>query len=220
MNIDISLARKVLEIVDAGLDQGVGVPEPGFMCVEAAVCYALGEPHGDNPSCVDQTIRSLKIQLNDSCWSSKDTRAKGLRKLAILQLGTKDNFNAIEFSERLVPLANEMAERAKKVMDANPHIPGVRRDAIAAATLASDVANAAAFIGIRYASRDIAVAAAIRSAARCANAAATAVIFAGYGYLGISKEADTELFYFSEKVSDILIDMKVPGVEFLSLLDE
>jgi hypothetical protein len=36
------IATKVLETVDAGLVSGVGEPKPGLMCVEAAVCYALG----------------------------------------------------------------------------------------------------------------------------------------------------------------------------------
>ena len=45
-------ARKVLKTVDAGLCSGKGVPEPGKMCIEAAVCYAFGLPHGDEPPCV------------------------------------------------------------------------------------------------------------------------------------------------------------------------
>ncbi len=52
---------KLLGIVDAGLTNGLGVQEPGQMCVEAAVCYALGLPHGDDPKCVDPSLRSLKI---------------------------------------------------------------------------------------------------------------------------------------------------------------
>ena len=79
-------ARKVLEVVDAGLVSGVGNPIPGQMCVEAAVCYALGLPHGDDPKCVSPALRSLKIRLNDSGWSSDEARAKGLRRLAVAQL--------------------------------------------------------------------------------------------------------------------------------------
>ena len=45
------LVRKLLATVDAGLVKGVGIPEPGKMCVEAAISYALGEPHSDGPSC-------------------------------------------------------------------------------------------------------------------------------------------------------------------------
>jgi len=38
------VAQKVLSAVDAGLVKGQGIQEPGKMCVEAAVCYALGLP--------------------------------------------------------------------------------------------------------------------------------------------------------------------------------
>jgi hypothetical protein len=47
------------------------------MCVEAAVCYALGLPHSDNPPCVGYAVRQYKIRLNDSNWSSNEARAKG-----------------------------------------------------------------------------------------------------------------------------------------------
>src|SRR5574343_868290 len=76
------IAAKVLRVVDAGLSHGVGEPIPGQMCVEAAVCYALGLPHGDNPQCVSNLLRSLKIRLNDTSWASNAERAKGLRRLA------------------------------------------------------------------------------------------------------------------------------------------
>ena len=92
MNTSIILnkkvARRVLEVVDAGLVDGLGTPEPGKMCVEAAVNYALGLPHGDNPSCVGKLVRDFKVSLNDSYWSSDKARTKGMRKLAIAQLGS------------------------------------------------------------------------------------------------------------------------------------
>lgn len=91
MDITKELAEKVLQVVDQGLIAGLGQPVPGQMCVEAAVCYAMGLPHSDKPTCVDQYLSHLKIQLNDSrIWTSNKARAKGLRRLAIVQLGTKD----------------------------------------------------------------------------------------------------------------------------------
>lgn len=91
MEITEELAGKVLQVVDQGLVAGLGRPIPGQMCVEAAVCYAMGERHNDKPTCVDQYLSHLKIQLNDSrIWTSHKARAKGLRRLAIVQLGTKD----------------------------------------------------------------------------------------------------------------------------------
>ena len=76
------IAAKVLHIVDQGLSKGLGEQAPGQMCVEAAVCYALGLPHGDDPGCVSPALRRLKIGLNDANWSSPQARAKGLRRLA------------------------------------------------------------------------------------------------------------------------------------------
>src|SRR5665213_3634004 len=82
------IAAKVLATVDAGLCSGVGNPVPGQMCVEAAVCYALGQEHGDEPVCVSPALRQFKIGLNDAAWSSNEARAKGMRRLALIQLGT------------------------------------------------------------------------------------------------------------------------------------
>src|SRR5689334_8095566 len=102
MEITRDVAVRVLEVVDAGLSSGVGKPVPGQMCVEAAVCYALGLPHGDDPQCVSPALRSLKIRLNDSDWSSNAARAKGLRRLALAQLGSKGVLDEKEFARRVV----------------------------------------------------------------------------------------------------------------------
>lgn len=94
-------AAKVLEIVDAGLVSGIGSPEPGQLCVEAAVCLALGLPHGDEPPCVAPTVRAYKIALNDAAWSSSETRAKGMRRLALAQLGSVGALDEVAFVQRL-----------------------------------------------------------------------------------------------------------------------
>jgi len=112
--VTLEQARRVLEVVDAGLSNGLGEPTPGKMCVEAAVCYALGQPHGDEPSCVHPVVRRLKIALNDKNWSNNVERAKGMRELAIAQLGTADeSFDvqvfvktlASETIKQIVPIA-------------------------------------------------------------------------------------------------------------------
>lgn len=41
--INKELVEKIHKILDYGLHRGVGKPEPGEMCVEAAICYALGD---------------------------------------------------------------------------------------------------------------------------------------------------------------------------------
>lgn len=98
-------ARRVLAVVDVGLVRGLGHPEPGQMCVEAAVCYALGLPHSDDPQCVSETLRTVKIMLNDALWSSNQTRSKGLRRLALAQLGSKDHLDESAFNEYCERLA-------------------------------------------------------------------------------------------------------------------
>src|SRR5271166_1406721 len=106
------IARKVLDTVDAGLVGGVGNPVPGQMCVEAAVCYALGLPHGDNPKCVAPALRALKIRLNDSNWSSPASRAAGMRRLAVAQLGSYGVLNEKEFVSRVAYTAAKAAYAA------------------------------------------------------------------------------------------------------------
>ena len=117
MSITVEQARKVLSVIDAGLCHGKGVPTPGQMCVEAAVCYGLGLPFDDDPECVEPAIRSFKISLNDRGWSSNKARAKGLRRIGIAQLGSKGAVDGKEFAARLaekvirviVPTAMEAA---------------------------------------------------------------------------------------------------------------
>lgn len=67
MKLQRKHARRVLEVVDAGLVSGLGIAEPGRMCVEAAICYALKLPHGDQPECVADCIRRYKIRINVIC---------------------------------------------------------------------------------------------------------------------------------------------------------
>src|ERR1700686_1471729 len=125
LNIDVELARKVLTVVDAGLCKGMGTPEPGKMCVEAAVNYALGAKHGDEPACVAPSLRRLKIRLNDSSWSSDQARAKGLRRLAIAQLGSAGALDERQFAVRCAQLAIQVsvpaAMRAAASVCKEPH---------------------------------------------------------------------------------------------------
>lgn len=87
-------------ILARGLSSGMGTSE-GSMCIEAAVCQVLGLPHGDDPQCVSVAVRSYKIALNDSPWSSPQARAKGLRDLGLAQLGSLGVVNDVEFSKRI-----------------------------------------------------------------------------------------------------------------------
>lgn len=120
--INAAIARKVLEVVDAGLTQGMGDAAPGQMCVEAAVCYAMGEPHSDQPKCVMPLIRNCKVALNDDeIWGYGDdanmARAKGLRRLAIAQLGSKGKITPDQWNKamRAYHMASPVYKRHLKI---------------------------------------------------------------------------------------------------------
>lgn len=113
MKLDSEIITKILNTVDSGLCRGVGYPEPGKMCVEAAVCFALGLPHSDNPGCVAVPVRALKIQLNDADWSSCSARAAGLRRLAIAQLGTSEDFDELFFAKWVFETAKRFVDGCK-----------------------------------------------------------------------------------------------------------
>ena len=104
MEITRAVVERLRDVVDAGLVHGQGKPVPGQMCVEAAVCYAFGLPHGDDPGCVSQPLRRLKIRLNDSRWSSNAGRAAGLRRLAVAQLGSAGVLDDRDFVRRVVDM--------------------------------------------------------------------------------------------------------------------
>jgi hypothetical protein len=205
--ITVDVARRVLSIVDAGLVKGVGDPRPGAMCVEAAVCFALGLPHGDDPQCVSRALRSLKIKLNDSNWSSDTARAKGLRRLAVAQLGSRDALDDREFAKRVAKLAIQMcvpvALRAAASIHKDPMHAQVLRDA--------------ANVCEREGTRDSALAA--REVAQDARRAAADAAYAAYADAAAAYARDKVLSDFAEGVVQILIEMKAPGCEWLPLTE-
>lgn len=208
LNSDV--VTRVLSVVDAGLVVGLGKPKPGEMCVEAAVCYALGLPHGDDPSCVHPAIRSLKITLNDSSWSSDTVRAAGMRRLAILQLGTKD-FDGIEFAKRVALMT------VKTILPTTLVACGLTNQ-VAICKNAQTLTEAAE---AAYAAEVAAYAA--RSAADAVDAAVEAAVEAARSvtYAAEAAEAaarDKVLRTFATNVENILIDMKVPATAFLSMI--
>jgi hypothetical protein len=246
MQITQEVAAKVLSIVDAGLVKGVGLPEPGKMCVEAAVCYALGLPHGDDPACVSRALRQLKIRLNDSRWSSNAARAKGLRRLAVAQLGSRDVLDDKEFARRVVDVVIRIyvpraLRRAVEVVTNPAHkqamedaavrceTEGTRDAALAgkkaAAAPAPDAdaaaADADADADAADAAADAADAAYAAYAAADAYAAAAAASAAAdaAAAAAAASAADKQLSDFAESVVQILIDMKAPGCQWLALTE-
>ncbi len=185
VQINKALARKVLGIIDQGLCSGLGKQEPGQMCIEAAVCYAMGLPHGDNPPCVAPSVRALKIQLNDSGWSSNKARAKGMRRLAIVQLGTVGEIDEVEFVKRVARLSIEKTVPRALRAAAKIHPDKKHKKALETAAVncennpdekAAKAANAAAYAA--YAAAKAAAKAAAYAAAKAAYAAAYAADYA------------------------------------------
>lgn len=121
--VDLALARRVLKIVDRGLSEGLGNGRRGDVCVEAAVCLALGLPHGDNPPCVGSGVRSAKIHLNDiAAWGSKKARAAGLREVAVAQLGSNE-IDQKKFAKRLgILVVNRVLSKLLRDVASNERI--------------------------------------------------------------------------------------------------
>ena len=216
VQITQEVVTKLLSVVDAGLVNGMGRPEPGHMCVEAAVCYSLGLPHGDDPQCVAPSLRALKIRLNDSRWSSNQARAKGLRRLAVIQLGSKGNLDAAEFRKRVAELATKtcvpIALRAAASINKDPKHKQAMLDA----------ANRCEIEGSQQSARDankVARAAAADAAADAAAYAAADAYAAAYAAADAAAARDKILSDFAEGVVQILIEMKVPGCEWLPLTE-
>lgn len=183
IELNEAVARKVLTVVDAGLCPGKGRPVPGHMCVEAAVCFALGLEHGDDPPCVGRAVRSAKIRLNDSRWSSASTRAKGLRRVAIAQLGSNGLDQqvfaarlATETIREIVPIALRAAAKFNPAYATTLEGCAVaceKKPTLANARFAKDVARVAADAAASaYAAASAAASAAAASAAAYAYDAA------------------------------------------------
>ncbi|HAN92930.1 MAG TPA: hypothetical protein DCQ33_12750, partial [Nitrospira sp.] len=94
-------------ILGNGLSCGIGTPDPNDpgkseVCIEAAISIACGLPFGDDPECVAPAIRAFKISLNDSYrWASPQSRADGMRRLGIAQLGSAGKVDEREFVKRM-----------------------------------------------------------------------------------------------------------------------
>lgn len=216
MNIKVNrdLAVKVLSVVDAGLSSGIGTPTPGKMCVEAAVCYAMGLPHSDRPTCVSPVLRWLKIALNDNNWSSRQARAKGMRRLAVAQLGSVGTLDEKAFLahvvdmtiRKIVPRGLRAAATLHPQQEHKAKLEAAAQNCEhAASDAASDAARAAS-----------AASATSYAAARAASAASDA---ASYAARATSASMDGELTFFAEEVVQILIAMKAPGTQWLNLTE-
>lgn len=109
------------EVYDEILSKGLcrGMSSNRRVCIEAAIALASGEPLNDQPDCVHKELINLGIKLNDTIWSSPDARAKGLYKLGLAQLGTKDNPHVNKLEEHVVSkiIVNDFVPACKKAME-------------------------------------------------------------------------------------------------------
>ncbi len=240
-------ARKILELLGHGLVSGLGTQEPGKMCVEAAVCFALGLPHGDDPKCVGYTVRRIKIALNDCRWSSNTARANGMRKIAIAQLGS-DELDQRAFGEllafktgtRILPDILRDLSKSKYCLDSKALVEAAANlenaktsdelalDALAARA-ALDALDALAALAARAA-----LAALAARAARAARAAldvldvlaaldaldALAALAALDALDALAARRDAFLNKMAVIILECLVEMKSPGCKWLDLCDE
>ncbi len=187
--------QKLTEIINQGLVSGLGEAEPGKLCVEAAICLALGEPHSDKPSCVHMADRRLGMKINDSFKGTDAERAELLLPIALASLGTagKDRAQWVKYIvehtiRRVVPIALRKAgltyqadrcerEGTKESADA--------ANAAANAAAANAAANAAAANAAAKAAADCAA-----NATATANAAAAATAATAYADAYAANAAD------------------------------
>ena len=214
--ITIEAVRKLLDTIDAGLVKGLGKPIPGQMCVQAAICYALGLPHSDDTGGDAPSLGVVKITLNDAGWSSPEVRAKGMRRLALASLGSVGALDEVEFVRRLakmtddkiVPIAKAATAKAAaaytNAANAAKTVYYATKAAADAAAYAANAANAANAVN------------AVGDSVNAAKAARAAVLAAS---AATAAEADKVLAFFAEDAVQILIEMDVPGCRWLSLTE-
>lgn len=196
------IIKKYDRFLARGLSKGMG-DRNGQMCIEAAVCAALDLPHGDDPNCVSYSVRSFKIALNDSTWSSSEARAKGLRNLGIAQIGSLGVVDNVEFSSCLVKktiqvlipeLFRELFPENEKCLEA------ARRCELEGSAEAAESA--------RDAADRAAAASAARSAAFSARAANSAV--------NVVRQSDDKYLIMSADLAlDVLKELKSPGCDWI-----
>ncbi|WP_293811300.1 hypothetical protein [uncultured Bosea sp.] len=238
------LIEKMLTTIDAGVTPGLGSRIPGEMCVEAAISYALGLPHSDDPQCVNSAVRSFVIHLNDVAWSSTAARAAGMRRLAIAQLGTRETLDSKVFISRMIDLINRVYVPIviRSVAGFHPS-PTLTRKLEAAAHRCADtgshdaVLDAAGVVESAASSRfrlskkhrnmvnsaasfvtDIAIATDDEIFAPLAPAKATTLALDTASTLvHCSDNPDTLLAAYAEAIVQVLSELRAPGIRWMPL---
>ena len=188
-----TLIPKFDAILARGLCSDIG-KQGSQVCVAAAICEAMGLPHGDEPTCVARAVREYTIALNVKNWSSPAARAAGLRELGIAQIGSRGVVSNIQFAKRLAEKtirvllpaifregfpdqqwALNAADRCEKEGTVASAQAAREAASVYDAAYAAAAANAAANASAAYAAANAAAAYAAAAAnASAANAAANA----------------------------------------------
>jgi len=235
VKITEEVAAQILRVVDEGLTWGAGKPAPGHMCVEAAISYAFGEPHGDQPSCVSRVLRVLTIGMNEALWSNDQERGRGLRRIAIAQLGTAGMLDEQLFMEKLsettittlLPKILDIIATAQNTSLQSQLFLAAERCANEGTFEAADAAIAVAAKTAHTAKAEVAKAVDAAKAADVVQesheAAVDAARAVGKATASIARWArsdaarDQLLSEFAETVVQILTQMQTPGSAFLFL---
>lgn len=198
-NFDVSSfdIKRFDSILSRGLSMGMG-KRGQQVCIEAAICETLNLPHSDDPKCVAASVRTFKITLNDSNWSSPEARAKGLRDLGLAQLGSLGVVNDQEFARKL-------AEKTIRIL-----VPKLFRDLFAGNKELQDAADRCEKEGTLGAAWEAeAKAARAEAAAKAAAAAAKAAAAAR------ADSSDAYLLLVAHLALETLRELNSPGIALL-----
>jgi hypothetical protein len=227
MQFDVNTfdVKKFDNILAKGLSNGLGT-RGEQVCIEAAICQVLDLPHGDDPGCVDDAVRSFKIALNDGPWSSPLARAKGLRELGLAQLGSKDSIDSGIFTKLLAEqtIKKIIPKLFREIFTNNALLLAIadkceaEGTSAAAEAAAAWAAKAAGAAGEAAEAAAWAAAWAAKAAGAEAEAAAAEAAWAAKA-AGAAKAAagDQYLILSAQIALDILKELKSPGVSLLDM---
>ena len=102
--VNEEVAREIKRLLGSGLGNRSGQKE-GKMMAEPLICCARGLPHSYDSGCASEAVMGVLGALNSSSrWTSNQTRAKGLERLVIAQLETKDTLDDVEFLKQVTTM--------------------------------------------------------------------------------------------------------------------
>lgn len=101
MYVTLDAIKALLGLMDKGIIHGAG-RIPSQFCVQQAVSLATGGSQTDRPWCVNPNLRDLGIAMNDAnVWYTNESRAQGLRRFAVAEMGTDEKFCSYDFTQKL-----------------------------------------------------------------------------------------------------------------------